>query len=637
MKYIIHYDIAAIIILVITIAIFLIKRRIPSVKNRLFLLLAVVTLCSAVFDLTSVLMKTNNITSLIIINILNLISFATIPFVFMLYLIFVCDAFKRLNLFSKSMAITPYIINVLLISTNQFTKWFFYFDQNMVYHRGNMQFISYLIAFYHLIFALVIVFKSHKLVSKPVRSSVLFFTIMCLATSIVQFMFQYFLIESFVSSICLLIIMYTFQNEHNMLHFETKMLNRSKFLYDSAIKIKDNKKFSVLIIKILDYGVIGKKFGNAFSSVLIGDFAKYLYSFINFGDAYYIEDECIALFFDKEKKDRVERVYKEIEERLAKGWKIGSATTSISIYGLHIKVPSDTTNSNEFFDIVKHFKKTETNIGKMLVVNDLNHNDLSRIIEVEEALDYAIKNKTFEVHYQPIYSSDRGAVISCEALLRLTDRKLGPLYPDEFIPISEQTGRIVPIGLIVLEEACKFIKDPEIQVMGIEYVEVNLSAIQCIQIDLVEHIMEIVEKYKVEPRQICFEITETAYGGTPYIMENNIKALHGIGFMLALDDYGHGFSSMNNLLKFPFSFIKLDKSMVWSSFKDDKARIAVESTVAMVKKLNMKIIAEGVETVEQAERLVDTECDFLQGYYFSKPVRKEQLLEKLNTIQGVAI
>lgn len=138
MKYIIHYDIAAIIILVITIAIFLIKRRIPSVKNRLFLLLAVVTLCSAVFDVTSVLLNTRNLTTLTVINILNLISFATIPFLFMIYLIFVCDAFKRLNGFLKLMAVIPYTINIVLISTNQLTKWFFYIDQNMVYHRGKL-------------------------------------------------------------------------------------------------------------------------------------------------------------------------------------------------------------------------------------------------------------------------------------------------------------------------------------------------------------------------------------------------------------------------------------------------------------------------------------------------------------------
>lgn len=255
-----------------------------------------------------------------------------------------------------------------------------------------------------------------------------------------------------------------------------------------------------------------------------------------------------------------------------------------------------------------------------------------RAIAVEEAIDYAIAHDTFQVYYQPIYSSNTKTVTSCEALLRLTDKNLGPINPEEIIPVSEENGKIIQIGLIVLEDACKFVTDQQIKSTGIEYVQVNISVIQCIQVDFVQRVTEITEKYNVKPNQICFEITETLDSQISYVMNRNINELHTKGYLLALDDYGRGFANMDNLLRYPFNFIKLDKSMVWASFSCEKTKIAVESTVSMVKRLDMKIIAEGVETYEQVQELLLIQCDFLQGYYFSRPVAKDQLLEKLKAI-----
>lgn len=175
--------------------------------------------------------------------------------------------------------------------------------------------------------------------------------------------------------------------------------------------------------------------------------------------------------------------------------------------------------------------------------------------------------------------------------------------------------------------------------LGIEYVQVNLSVVQCMQSDLVEQLLSIMDRYKVDPSFICLEVTETAAVYTPHIMEKNIKTLSDYGVKFALDDYGTGYSNMTYLLSLPFRFIKLEKEIVWECFKSEKAHIAIESTVAMIKKLNMQIVAEGIEDKHQLDTLLGMGCDFIQGYYFSKPVPEKDFIEvlKKNNTQAVTV
>ena len=287
-------------------------------------------------------------------------------------------------------------------------------------------------------------------------------------------------------------------------------------------------------------------------------------------------------------------------------------------------------------DYIEQFKHTESKNGQIIRISDLDISDKKRKNDIKEAIDKAIENNSFKVYYQPIYSKSKGRIISCEALVRLYDNKLGFIPPDEFIPISEENGTILKIGEFVFEEVCRFLHKGTAKKYGIEYIQVNLSVIQCMQSNLVKDFTEIMNKYDVSPSDICLEITETASAYTPHVMENNIRAFSDMGIRFALDDFGTGYCNISYLLNYPFRFIKLEKEIVWASFKSENAHIAIESMVAMVKKLKMNIVAEGVETSEQLEILLDMGCNFIQGYYFSRPVPENdflEVLEKQNLVQ----
>lgn len=252
-----------------------------------------------------------------------------------------------------------------------------------------------------------------------------------------------------------------------------------------------------------------------------------------------------------------------------------------------------------------------------------------RVQEVERALRDALKKGSFEVVYQPIYSTTHKRFLSAEALLRLKDDKLGNIGPDEFIPIAEQSGMIIAIGRFVLENTCRFIQEKQLGKIGIEYIEVNLSIVECLQDDLVERILDTLKRYQVQTSQINFEITETAPETLPEDILNNIRRLSDNGIRFSLDDYGTGYSNIGRILTTPLDIIKLDRCIIQAYFADRTldASIILKETIRMLKKLNKSIVAEGVETEEQALSLTAMECDFIQGYYYSRPLPMPAFLE----------
>ena len=268
---------------------------------------------------------------------------------------------------------------------------------------------------------------------------------------------------------------------------------------------------------------------------------------------------------------------------------------------------------------------------------DLRHMDYLK--EVDEKVRTAIEERRFEVYYQPIYSTETGRYVAAEALLRMKDNRHGFISPEVFIPIAEKSGMIIDIGRFVLEEVCRMLSEEGLSRYGLHYVEVNLSVVECIQDDIALSIARVLEKYELAPSSINLEITETAADSFTRIVDNNVNRLHEAGFDFSLDDFGTGYSSINRILTLPLKIIKLDKSIVQPAFSGSDAKTLLDCSVDMVKKLGLEIVAEGVETKEQAEEIIKLGCDYIQGYYFSRPVPREVFVRmiKEGTIPEVKV
>ncbi|MFU1795160.1 EAL domain-containing protein [Paenibacillus azoreducens] len=247
------------------------------------------------------------------------------------------------------------------------------------------------------------------------------------------------------------------------------------------------------------------------------------------------------------------------------------------------------------------------------------------IVKFENALYKALDQNELMIYYQPQINYETQTIVGVEALLRWKHPTEGMVAPDEFIPIAEETGLIVPIGEWVLRNACMQIK--EWHKMGLPHisVSVNLSARQFEQNNLFSIVKNILKKTDLSPEYLHLEVTENQIIKNSDVTLKTMEQLKRLGINIAIDDFGTGYSSLGYLKNFPISTLKIDKSFVQDIIKDDDNAAITNTIVTLAQNLNLNVIAEGVETKEQAEFLAARSCYLMQGYYFSRPMKAEDI------------
>ncbi len=233
----------------------------------------------------------------------------------------------------------------------------------------------------------------------------------------------------------------------------------------------------------------------------------------------------------------------------------------------------------------------------------------------------AINNREFSVFYQPKIDFRCMCICGAEALVRWFPKEGKPIFPDEFIPVFEQNGFILTLDLYVLDEVCRYFLQNE-KILNIPKISVNLSAYSILAEDVIERITEIVEIHDIDPKKLEFELTESAVESDIGLFLQRVKELKSLGFTVSIDDFGAGLSSLNRLCAVEADVLKLDKEFFSLKFAGDKSKAVVASVVDMAKRIDMLVVAEGVETAEQALWLQKLNCDYAQGYYFASPMDK---------------
>lgn len=240
-------------------------------------------------------------------------------------------------------------------------------------------------------------------------------------------------------------------------------------------------------------------------------------------------------------------------------------------------------------------------------------------------IQQAMDDDRVEVFYQPIYGVQEKRFVAAEALVRIKNTDGSLLSPARFIPVAEANGSIKRLGEIVFAKTCDFLHRYDIVQMGMRCIDVNLSVEQCEQEHLAERYIQIMKEYGTDPSQINLEITETASIKTRKNMLKNMEKLIAYGVEFSLDDFGNGESNLNYIVDMPVKIVKFDYDMTQAYFQNNKARSVMNAAKEMIHDIGLKIVSEGVETKEQAE-VLSSSIDFLQGYYFAKPMPEHEFL-----------
>ena len=418
-------------------------------------------------------------------------------------------------------------------------------------------------------------------------------------------------------------VMLSVENEDDRIDFGMGFYNRAALNLDIGSSFRHNRKLNLIILKLNNYDLIDRLIGNGETNTIADIISGYLTSHVKRYHIYVSEKNTFVMTLYDKDKESVDKLAEEIAARFEEPWDYKDFSVLFNSTVMVADIPNQIKSASEMFYMLDS-PALDDNEKNLLKDEDLNF--IMRRRAVEDAISRGFAENSYEVYYQPTFRID-GELHGAEALVRLFDKKLGSLYPDEFIPIAEQSGLIDDIDDFVLEEVCRFLGTGIPQKYNIDHINVNLSVIQCMRPRFVETIDEIVERNGIDKKLINFEITETIAASDYETLSKIIERLKDEGFMFSMDDYGTGYSNMSAVFSLDLDVVKIDKSILWGAEKSELGMVILENTIRMIQQMKKKILVEGVETVDHIKLLKKLQVDYLQGFYFSKPITKEEFID----------
>lgn len=416
----------------------------------------------------------------------------------------------------------------------------------------------------------------------------------------------------------------------------TKIPNRTLFL-DNLKNTLDNyedyrKNGALVFLDIDDFTLVNDTFGYDYGDLLLIEFSQLLIRCIGiYGRLYRLSgDKFIILIEDIGEVNTLRNFCVKIVDHFKQPIKVKEKQIFITV-SLGISIfPKDAMNINDLhknIDLAMYNSKLNGKNRFTFFEKSIAESYFRKIL-IEQELKIAIENNELYILYQPQIDTIENRVIGFEALLRWKNRKLGNVSPTEFIPIAESTGSIIEIGEWVLKCVCKKIYELKNKGYEFETMSVNVSPIQLKKDDFINKLISIYKKNKITPCTLEIEITEGTlidlYSDKTDVLNQIVKN----GIKVAIDDFGTGYSSLKYLTALSINTLKLDKSFI-DSINKEKNKAVIDCILNLSRNLKYKVIAEGVENKLQMEILKELGCNFIQGYYFSKPISEDKIEELL--------
>lgn len=419
--------------------------------------------------------------------------------------------------------------------------------------------------------------------------------------------------------------------------FLTGLYNRMKCEVDLRKVIRRTEKAglkgAVLFIDLDDFKHINDGLGHQYGDILLQQIAAGLTGIPGIrGHCYRMGGDEFIIIIGPELYDELGKMVANIKTLFNKPWYL-METEYFCTMSMGIAVfPDNSVDVHEITrmaDVAMYEAKRSGKNGYAYYSSEVENSTAKRL-DIENNMRQAVSTgiDEFVVFYQPVVNVNTQMCTSCEALVRWDSKALGFMGPGEFIPLAEYLGLITSIGDYVLEEACRRCKLWNDNGYPDFYINVNLSVVQLLQKNVVENIKRILDKTGVNPKNIVLEITESFAINDMQRVMDIIIGLKKLGPRIALDDFGTGYSSLNYIKQLPLDIIKVDKTFIDDIVEDDYAQAFIKLIVDLSKTIGTKIVVEGVEHKEQFELLKSLGVDYIQGYYFGKPVPANIFEEK---------
>lgn len=633
MVYNMDFLISSLVFLLLILYHFMSQRKIDDFNNRSFLVFLLIGLADVFFDILCTILIScyrYELSGLLKVSmtILYLLQVA-VPYVLFFYTQTLRQCSPQRKKRMIIMGTVPAMIMVAVVCINNWTGWLFYFNEQGEYIRGVMYLGMYAYAGLYVFIIACSSFLYYKELSRRKFITIWEFLLIMGACVAIQAYNNNVLMTGFGIGLGITILFLTINNPYEYTDNLTGVFDAKYFSEWVQKQMDRKKKFHVITVDLFYLKRINKVYGSSFGDRILIEASRNLRSIAGGGRVFRITGNRFLL--SVETLYEYERLRNSIRQYFE---------NEFEIYGERIKIPIITCGVLD----AEKLKKCDTLLGYIeylvSVVPDVSESVLVQgdektmkgfqySKEIERFLNQAIEEDLFEVYYQPVFSLETGKYITLEALSRLRHPSYGPVSPELFISLAEKNGQIAEIGYLQFRKICRFIKENEEIFHSIRNVKVNLSPAELLKPGYRQKIIETVKEFGLCGSHFQFEITESVATDYSENLYENVKKFAQEGIEFCLDDFGSGYANLNTVLKLPFSSIKLDKSLLRGVEEDEQIALFYQNIVSVLQMIGYSVIAEGVETETEMKLVKNWGVNMVQGYYFSKPLPEQEILEML--------
>lgn len=625
----------ALILLVILLVTTIFRRMTKGTTNHAFLFILLTVLAAVIFDIWALHLDnsdTPNTIAQYTMHVGYLLCHNLTTPAYVVYIISLADIWHKVR-HSKAQLLAiflPYVFMIAAMIVNFFTGAFFSVSGG-VYRREFLFPLLYLLAAYYMIMGLVYLYRYYRLFSGGNIAAITAVVPMTLVAVVIQYFVPHASVEMFVNSLSLLFISMTTQRPEELLDPFTGLRNFNTYADDAKRIFANGKKVRIIMLNISNFSSLHTMMGFDTMKGVLSAVAQEIQNADKnnkvHAELYHLDNGRFRMIISYHNRYRAITCAESLKRSLDSNIEFNELSLKLATHICVVDCPEDISDFKTLTTFGSTYHEKSENSDAVMYASELFQNkQFEMVSNIDRIIDRALKTRNFKVYYQPIYSVEQGRFTSAEALIRLQDEDYGFVSPELFIPAAEKSGAIHKIGDFVLDAVCRFIASKEFSEIGLDYIEINLSVAQCMHIDLADKVLGMLKKYNISSDKINLEITETAVSYGQSVMKQNLDRLSEAGISFSLDDYGTGYSNMRRVIQLPLKIVKLDKSFV-DEQENPKMWIMIQNTVKMLKDMNMEIVVEGIEDEQTVYQFSELDCDFIQGYYYSRPIPEDEFVE----------
>ncbi|MBQ3796476.1 MAG: EAL domain-containing protein [Butyrivibrio sp.] len=606
-------------------------RKRYRVRSRLFTMLVVITLVDSLTDVVSYFVVQSNLSDTfkwVVSYLCEVVYYFThlgmMP-ILLFYIIVICGVKYKYQNYKKYFLRVPIYLLEILLLTNPFTQLFFTVEGEFDYARGWGTYIAYAISVYYLGLTLALIIKYWYTINGTKKMALFYFLSLGIGATIIQMIRPEIKCELLGEAIGLSGIMIMIEKDDDRTDVSSKAYNRMAFVQDMKSLFNLDRSFKVVCVKMENLEMYRKFYG---SEVIDNALRQMTSFFMDDGDETDAYRTAYNTFFvlNTEKvgwdiKDAAKRIVKRFE----KGWYINGTEIKLDCSVIIASCPDQFKTLNDIFLLESENFSESSN--KIYEGKDLDF--LIRKIEVEKAIGRGLSDKSFSVCYCPVYEKENYSIKLAEVRLRLHDRELGDLAPEEFMEVAENSGFIEELQILTIESVCRFLSSGvDKSDMQIDYVLVPVMSASLIKKELIGKIKDYIDHFKIDPSLIALVIKESYVIYAKDVFDSINQAVGKLGIRLYVSDYQAGFLGINTISSLDFEGVILDMKSFFGTINAESGDIVLANRTHMIKQLENKIILSGIDSYMYYEKIKDVNVDYVEGNFFSGEVSKNELQNK---------